>query len=67
MGIIICDVDGLKLINDAMNHDAGDSLLITAADILRSSFRDSDIVARIGGDEFVVLLPDTGEETVRDR
>jgi diguanylate cyclase (GGDEF)-like protein len=50
-----------------MNHDAGDSLLITAADILRSSFRDSDIVARIGGDEFVVLLPDTGEETVRDR
>ncbi|MDF9407806.1 PAS domain S-box protein [Pelotomaculum isophthalicicum JI] len=56
-GIIVCDVDGLKLVNDTLGHDTGDLLLIAAAGIIKDSFRESDMVARIGGDEFAVLLP----------
>lgn len=56
-GIILCDVDGLKLINDTMGHDSGDKLLMTVANVLRKTFRSDDVVARIGGDEFAVLLP----------
>jgi diguanylate cyclase (GGDEF)-like protein len=55
------DIDGLKLINDAHGHDAGDQLIRSAAKVLRESFRDADILARIGGDEFVVFA--TGAAT----
>jgi diguanylate cyclase (GGDEF)-like protein/PAS domain S-box-containing protein len=64
LGIIVCDLDGLKHINDTLGHQAGDRMLINAADLLRQNFRYSDILARIGGDEFAVLLPQTGRETV---
>jgi two-component system cell cycle response regulator len=53
--LIFADVDGLKAANDTMGHEAGDRLLVDAARVLQSSFRRTDLVARMGGDEFVVL------------
>jgi len=64
VGILVCDVDGLKFINDTLGHQSGDQILICTADILRQIFRSSDIVARIGGDEFAVLLLETNSEIV---
>jgi two-component system, cell cycle response regulator len=56
MLIIYIDLDGLKEINDRLGHAEGDIALIETASILKSTFRGSDIIARVGGDEFVVLL-----------
>jgi diguanylate cyclase (GGDEF)-like protein len=57
--LIYIDLDGLKEVNDTEGHDAGDQLIISAAKVLRESFRDSDVVGRIGGDEFVVFATGT--------
>lgn len=57
ISVIAADVNGLKLINDYMGHSEGDTLLSTAAMILRHGVRAFDCVARMGGDEFVVLMP----------
>jgi diguanylate cyclase (GGDEF)-like protein len=56
VGIIICDIDGLKLVNDSLGHIPGDELLQTAADVIKKCFRDNDVIARIGGDEFAILM-----------
>lgn len=53
--LISVDVDELKKINDILGHKEGDSALISTANILRQTFRQSDVIARIGGDEFVIL------------
>lgn len=66
LGLIICDVDGLKLINDNLGHQQGDVLLKRTASVLKSCFRESDIISRIGGDEFAVLLPQSGLNVVKD-
>ncbi|MEN6389817.1 MAG: sensor domain-containing diguanylate cyclase [Syntrophomonas sp.] len=64
IGVISFDVDGLKLVNDALGHGAGDCLLITTARVIRNCFRENDVVARIGGDEFAVLLPNSPPDVV---
>ena len=63
--LIFADFDKLKQINDTFGHPEGDRALIETADVLRETFRESDIVARIGGDEFVVLAMET-EKPVGD-
>ena len=65
-GVVICDVDGLKLINDSFGHAVGDGVLRKVAGMIRSSFRASDMIARVGGDEFAVLLPTASEALCRD-
>lgn len=61
MGLLFFDMDGLKAINDTFGHLEGDAALREAADILRYSFRDSDVMSRWGGDEFAVLALDIPE------
>ncbi|MEF8823261.1 MAG: GGDEF domain-containing protein [Desulfohalobiaceae bacterium] len=50
LGIIVCDLSGLKLINDTLGHESGDEMLVRTVSLIRENFRSSDIVARIGGD-----------------
>jgi diguanylate cyclase (GGDEF)-like protein len=60
--VLFFDIDGMKTVNDTYGHQAGDHLLVTLAALLQGCCRDTDVVARYGGDEFVVLMPGTGAE-----
>src|SRR5512133_196404 len=65
ISIIMADIDLLKQINDTLGHEAGDELIRRASSVFSECFRASDTVARIGGDEFVVLLPNANEDVAR--
>ncbi|MGE5417303.1 MAG: HD domain-containing phosphohydrolase [Acidobacteriota bacterium] len=66
VGMIVCDLDGLKLINESLGHDAGNRILVGTAKAIKKCFRASDVVARVDGDGFAVLLPHSNEELVKD-
>ncbi len=66
ISILIFDVDGLKKINDGQGHAAGDQLLCRMARLLKNSFRSDDLISRIGGDEFAVVLPGVSSEGLRE-
>lgn len=60
--IVFVDVDGLKCLNDTHGHGAGDFALVHVAQLLAANIRNTDVVARIGGDEFALILEEMGEE-----
>ena len=62
LSIMVIDADNLKSVNDKFGHKAGDRLIINLGEIIQDCLRNSDVIARYGGDEFVVLLPQTTAE-----
>jgi diguanylate cyclase (GGDEF)-like protein/PAS domain S-box-containing protein len=68
--LILIDLDGLKQINDAFGHNIGDQAIIDAANVIKQTFRNSDVTARVSGDEFVAITSDSdgnGAESIRKR
>ncbi|MDP3482670.1 MAG: GGDEF domain-containing protein [Sulfuricella sp.] len=59
LAVVFADLDNFKRINDSFGHDAGDRVLIAAAEALRSTLRSGDVLLRWGGEEFAIILPDT--------
>ncbi len=65
ISLVLADVNGLKLVNDVFGHLAGDKLLKKVAKVFKEETRENDIASRIGGDEFILILPKTGPEKAR--
>jgi diguanylate cyclase (GGDEF)-like protein/PAS domain S-box-containing protein len=63
VSLAVCDVDGLKFVNDTLGHNAGDELLIKVAGILRKHLATSAVIYRFGGDEFIAIMPNTDRPT----
>jgi len=63
--IMICDIDGLRMVNDAYGYDEGDRLINEAGCLLQEICQDNDVIGRLSGGEFMLLLPDTDNETAR--
>lgn len=59
LSVCVLDLDHFKHVNDTYGHNAGDAALVLTADICRAELRDSDILGRLGGEEFVIILPET--------
>jgi diguanylate cyclase (GGDEF)-like protein/PAS domain S-box-containing protein len=66
LAILMLDIDGLKRINDTLGHLDGDKLIIQMAEILKQVFREEDIIARVGGDEFMVILPKISDDNLKN-
>jgi two-component system, cell cycle response regulator len=66
VSIMVADLDGLKRVNDTLGHAIGDRLIQQTAQVIRSAVRSEDLVARIGGDEFAIILPGTDTATARE-
>ncbi|MBI3738612.1 MAG: sensor domain-containing diguanylate cyclase, partial [Chloroflexi bacterium] len=66
ISIIIADLNGLKTVNDTLGHQAGDSLIRRMAEVLKASLDENDFAARIGGDEFALIMPDRDEEGAKE-
>jgi two-component system cell cycle response regulator len=62
LSIAVCDIDHFKRVNDAYGHKAGDEVLVTSAHAMGTHLRQEDQLGRLGGEEFLVLLPDTDAE-----
>jgi diguanylate cyclase (GGDEF)-like protein len=62
LSLVFLDLDGFKSVNDNHGHQAGSKALVEAAAVIRRCARETDMVARFGGDEFAIILPDTGSE-----
>jgi len=61
LSVVMLDIDHFKAVNDRFGHAAGDRVLKSVADLCRAAKRDSDIIARLGGEEFAIMLPETTE------